>query len=54
MKAKPASDNEDDNTDDDKFLDKNVSVSLDTLDISQGDFLSISQGDVTHHNDEAS
>ena len=40
MNAKPPSDNEDDNTDDDKSLDKNVSVSSDTLDILQGDFLS--------------
>jgi hypothetical protein len=54
MKAKPASYNEDDNTDDDKSLDGNVSVSSDTLDISQGDFLSASQGDIMHHNDEAS
>jgi hypothetical protein len=60
MNTKPPSDNEDDNTDDDntdddKSLDKNVSVSSDTLDILQGDFLiTASQGDVTHHNDEAS
>ncbi len=53
LKAKPPNDNED-NTDDDKSLDENVSVSLNTLDISQHDFLSTSQGDITYHNAEAS